>query len=330
VTGPAPAVAAIRVAVRRFIRGERATHPVLVACSGGADSLALAAAAAFELPRRGVRCGFVTVDHGLQAGSSERARKLVAWAREHGLHDPRAVAVDVSGRPGGPEAAAREARYEALGAAARELGAGTVLLGHTLDDQAETVLLALARGAGPRGLAGMPARREFHGTTLGRPLLGIRRAETRAACTAEGLTWWEDPHNADPAYARSRVRSALPLLVDLLGAGLPENLARTAALLAADNAVLDALAEEAAAAAHSAGTLAVAPLLTQPTAIRTRVLRRYAASLGATALAERHIAALDALLIDWHGQGAVALPGAVHVIRRADTLRPEPRRPGDP
>ena len=151
-----PPVAALRVAVRQALSGVRAQSSVLVACSGGADSLALAATVAFVAPRLDLRPGLVTVDHQLQPGSADRAAKLVAWAAERGFVPAEVAVVDVRGRPGGPEAAARDARYEALSAAAERHGAAAVLLGHTRDDQAETVLLALARGAGPRGLSGMP------------------------------------------------------------------------------------------------------------------------------------------------------------------------------
>ncbi|MGC5660133.1 tRNA lysidine(34) synthetase TilS [Micromonospora sp. WMMD723] len=236
-------MAAVRVAVRRALAGLPPAGPVLVACSGGADSLALAAATAFVASRLGRLAGLVTVDHGLQDGSAERAAAVAEWAGRVGFDPVEAVPVTVAGRPGGPEAAARQARYQALTAAARRHRAVAVLLGHTRDDQAETVLLALARGAGPRGLAGMPARRELAGVPLLRPMLDVTRAQTRDACAALGLTPWEDPHNTDPSYARARVRAdVLPALVAALGEGVLDNLARTARLLAADTAALDDLA----------------------------------------------------------------------------------------
>ncbi|SCF31575.1 tRNA(Ile)-lysidine synthase [Micromonospora matsumotoense] len=245
----APSVAAIRVAVRRALAGLPAEGPVLVACSGGADSLALAVATAFVASRLGRQAGLVTVDHGLQAGSAERAAAVAEWAGRAGLAPVEAVAVTVAGRPGGPEAAARQARYQALADAARRHRAAAVLLGHTRDDQAETVLLALARGAGPRGLSAMPARRDLAGVPLLRPLLDVTRAQTRDACAALGLAPWQDPHNTDPSYARARVRAdVLPALVAALGEGVLDNLARTARLLAADTAALDDLAAAALAA----------------------------------------------------------------------------------
>ncbi|HET6534194.1 MAG TPA: tRNA lysidine(34) synthetase TilS, partial [Actinoplanes sp.] len=215
-----PPVAAIRVAVRRALAGLPADSLVLVACSGGADSLALAAATAFVAPRAGIRAGLITIDHRLQEGSADRAAAVTSWARNVGLVPTLGVAVEVT-RHGGPEAAARSARYAALRAAARRHHAAAVLLGHTRDDQAETVLLALARGAGPRGLAGMPRHRDV----FIRPLLDVARADTRKACAALGLSPWDDPHNSDPAYARSRVRQdALPALIRALGPAVVDNL----------------------------------------------------------------------------------------------------------
>jgi tRNA(Ile)-lysidine synthase len=310
-----PPVAAVRMAVRRGLADIDEDALVLVACSGGADSLALASAAMFS--RR--RVGLVTVDHGLQEGSDRRARSVAAWARDSGFAPARIETVSVAGLSGGPEAAARTARYAALARAASELGATAVLLGHTRDDQAETVLLALARGAGPRGLSGMPGRRGIYR----RPLLDVARADTRKACAALGLAPWEDPHNTDPAYARSRVRaSVLPALVDALGPAVLGNLARTASLVAADNEALDDLSAAALESARSADGLSVPVLAGLSPAIRGRVLHRWARELGAPggALAYKHVLALDALVIDWHGQGPAFLPAGIGVARRSDDL----------
>ena len=202
--GPAPPVAAVRNAVRDCVSDLPAGALVLAACSGGPDSLAMAAALAFVAPRAGLRAGGITVDHGLQEGSASRAAAVAAALAGLGLEPSRSVAVTV-GSGGGPEAAAREARYDALSAAAAELGAAAVLLGHTLDDQAETVLLGLARGSGARSLAGMPPRRDV----FRRPLLGLRRPVTVAACAAAGLDPWDDPHNADRKFARLPARAAM-------------------------------------------------------------------------------------------------------------------------
>jgi tRNA(Ile)-lysidine synthase len=281
--------------------------------------MALAVAARFVTRRMGVRCGLVTVDHGLQEGSGERAARLAEWAEARGFEpvDVRGVRV---GSVGGPEAAARDARYAALEEAALEHGAAVVLLGHTRDDQAETVLLALARGSGPRGVAGMPVRRVRRGVPFVRPLLDVSRAETRAACAVDGLPVWEDPHNSDTAYARSRIRP----LVQALGGGVVENLARTARLVGADTAYLDGLAAEALEKALvEPGGLGVDELGAMPEPVRTRVLHAWALRLGApgAALSHRHVAALDALVTNWHGQGAVSLPGGISVVRGDGRLR---------
>jgi tRNA(Ile)-lysidine synthase len=315
-----PSVAAIRNAVRLALHsGAGPGGLVLVACSGGADSLALAAATAFVAPRLGVRAGLVTVDHGLQAGSAARAAAVAEWGRSAGLDPVEVATVEVTGRPGGPEAAARDARYEALSSAAERNGASAVLLGHTRDDQAETVLLALARGAGPRGLSGMPYSRGL----LLRPLLGVSRDDTRKACAALGLAAWADPHNTDPAYARSRVRAdALPALIAALGPGVVANLARTAALTAADAAFLDQVAAEALIGSRSPAGLSIRELSGLSPAIRSRVLHAWARELGApgAALSHRHVVALDALVTEWHGQGPASLPGGIVVGRRSGDL----------
>jgi len=317
--GPAPAVAEVRGAVRGCLDDLGPGDLVLAACSGGADSLALASALAFTAPRRGLRAGGVTVDHGLQPGSALRAAGVASLLARLGLAPVECATVEVRGR-GGPEGAARTARYAALGEVARRSGAVAVLLGHTLDDQAETVLLGLARGSGARSLAGMAARNGCYR----RPLLGVGRATTRAACRALGLEPWDDPHNADPAYARVRVRhQALPALEAALGPGVAQALARTASLLRADAEALDALAHEEAERVRDGGdSLPADSLAALPDAIRTRVLRDAAVAAGcpAGALASSHVGHLDALVTRWRGQGGVDLPGGIRALRRCGKL----------
>lgn len=312
----------MRMLVRRCLADLGPGELVLAACSGGADSLALAAALAHEAPRRGLRAGGVTVDHGLQAGSAQRARAVTAVLTGLGLDPVRAIRVQVGGGPGagGPEAAARAARYQALDEAAGEAGAAAVLLAHTRDDQAETVLLGLARGAGSRSLAGMPARRGRYR----RPLLPASRATVRAACLAAGLRPWDDPQNADPGYARARVRhQALPALEAALGPGVAAALARTADQLRADAEVLDGLAAaEAQQLAEPDGAWPVSQLAELPAAIRARVLRAAAIGAGcpAGALAARHVSALEELVTGWRGQRWADLPGGVRAQRRYGKL----------
>jgi tRNA(Ile)-lysidine synthase len=315
--GPIAAVAEVRRAVRRVLADLEPGELVLVACSGGADSLALAAATAFEAPRAGLRAGAVTVDHGLQPGSAQRAREVQKALTGLGL-DPVEVLTAAIGGAGGPEAAARTARYAALDRAAARHSAVAVLLGHTLDDQAETVLLRLARGSGARSLAGMAAVNGIYR----RPLLGLHRGTVRAA--AEDLPVWDDPHNTDPAYTRSRVRAdALPALEAALGPGVAAALARTAGLLRADADALDAWAVRAAADVTGAdGSLDVAALADLPVAVRTRVIRRALLGAGsaATDLTAEHVRAVDGLVTEWHGQGPLHLPGGVRATRRYGRL----------
>ena len=316
--GPGPAVAEVRTAVRTCLSDLETGELVLAACSGGADSLALAAALAFVAPRAGLRGGAVTVDHGLQPGSAERAADLAALMSKLGLDPVRSIAVTPA-RKDGPEAAARAARYKALDAAAREHQAAAVLLGHTLDDQAETVLLGLARGSGSRSLAGMPARRGLYR----RPLLGLRRATTAAACAELGLDPWQDPHNHDFRFTRARVRHQLiPALEEALGPGVAEALARTASQLRADAECLDDLAFAESGqlrgnCSDPAG-LDASSLKALPAAIRTRVLRDAAIMAGCPhgALTAGHVERIEELVTGWRGQRWVDLPGGVRARRR--------------
>ncbi|MGY2083027.1 tRNA lysidine(34) synthetase TilS [Blastococcus sp. SYSU DS0539] len=318
--GPPRAVAELRLAVRAGLRGS--DRPVLAACSGGADSVALAAALAFEARAAGVRVGGVTVDHGLQAGSAQQAGRTAAVLRELGL-DPVLVRTVRVGDDGGPEAAARTARYAALAGAATEHGA-RIALGHTLDDQAETVLLGLGRGSGPRSVAGMVPERTDGGVSWWRPLLGVRRATTRQACADQGLPVWDDPWNADPAYTRVRLRAeVLPLLEEVLGGGVAPALARTAELLREDLDALDdlAAAELARLAAESGdGGLPAGPLEPLPAAVRRRVLRSWLHAAGVPDLQAVHLRAVESLVTRWRGQGIVDLPGGAGVVRASGTL----------
>jgi len=319
-----PALAGQRRAVRDALADLPPGAIVLVGCSGGPDSLALAAATAFTAPRVGVRAGAVIVDHRLQDGSDDVASRAADQCRGLGLDPVEVIAVDASTGDGGPEAAARDARHAALGSAAARHGAVAVLLGHTLDDQAESVLLGLARGSGARSLAGMPARRDL----VRRPFLGVRRSETVRACALLGLEPWHDPTNALSAAGTSPLRSQvrhrlMPVLDEVLGPGVPEALARTADLLREDAAVLDGQAAELLTAARTPdGDLDVAVLAAAPSALRRRALRGalVAAGVPAGALSMAHVAAADALVTDWHGQAGVSLPGDRRMVRRYGRL----------
>ena len=355
------AVRQTRLAVRRAL--QRVTNPgtAIVALSGGADSLALAAAAAVEGPRLGWRVGAVIVDHGLQSASADVAARAATQATTLGLRPVHTVRVAVEDRAGaGPEAAARSARYEALqrvaAASASETESVVVLTGHTRDDQAEQVLLGLARGSGLRTIAGIPPLRALGGTAgalgdaadgpggahgraewregpvLLRPFLEpdpeVFRHTTRQACTDEGLTVWDDPHNRDHRYARVRVRErVLPVLRAELGDAVTAALARSADLARADAEALDALtAAELAAALVAApggedkvGAL-IARLRVLPAALRTRVIRGLVARSTPATLSRDHTDAIDALITDWRGQGPVFVPGA-RVERVQDRLQ---------
>ncbi len=314
-----PDVAAVRHAVRTALSDLPGSAPVLVACSGGADSLALLSATVFERRRPAGAVLGVTVDHGVQEGSAEQAERVVGQMRRLGVGEPVRVRVDAEPAGQGPEAAAREARYAALAEAADRAGAEVILLGHTRDDQAETVLLGLARGAGARSLAGM---RPVFGRYR-RPLLGIGRAQTEAACRAEGLEPWQDPHNRDPRFARARVRHrVLPVLEAELGPGVAESLARTARLLRDDADALDGWADRTLRAAAEPDGLRAAALADLPAAVRHRTLRLAALAAGAPAaeLFWVHVAALADLLVGPGGR-QVQLPGHVTAYRDGSSLR---------
>jgi len=312
---------------KNMTRGERASAPsgagplkVLVGLSGGPDSLALAATTAFYARSGMFQAGAVVVDHQLQDGSADVAGRAARQARELGLDPVRVMTVVVPRTGDGPEASARIVRHAALEEAAREVGAHAVLLGHTLDDQAEQVLLALARGSGTRALAGIPRRRDFPGGSYLRPFLDLRRADTEEVCRAEGLDPWEDPSNADPAFARSRVRTVLmPFLEDQLGPGVAASLHRSAHILAADAAYLDAEAERhftllARTDRDGAVHLPEQGLRDLPEALRVRVVALAVAALGGSPSYERLQAAV-ALLKRQGSAGPVQLPGKVSVHR---------------
>jgi tRNA(Ile)-lysidine synthase len=322
----------------RVDESRSASALVLVALSGGADSLALAAATAFEAPRANLRAGAIIVDHGLQAASADVAKRAAEQARQLGL-DPVIVTRVQVGTEGGPEAAAREARYHAYAEATEETGASAVLLGHTLDDQAETVLLGLARGSGAGSLQGMaatvpfelmprsieaPESRSQGPRLLLRPLLGIRRSDTEAFCADAGLEPWHDPHNLDPAFTRVRVRTRiLPVLEKELGPGIAVALARTAEQLREDESALDHFAEELiedlAEHAEAGIALAVRGLEANPPALRQRIIRLAVSAEFGVAISRAQTLEVARLVTDWRGQGGVHLPG-VRVERHGHLL----------
>jgi tRNA(Ile)-lysidine synthase len=309
-------VPVVRSAVRALLttaraEGHLAGGDCAVAVSGGPDSLAMAAAAAYVADSFGLRMHGLVVDHGLQPGSAQIAQRAADTLLELGLTTAKVLPVTVDG-PGGMEAAARKARYAALRAALPAPDA-LVLLGHTRDDQAETVLLGLGRGSGPRSIAGMRPL----DPPWARPLLGVSRLTTVAACARLGLTPWTDPHNADPRFTRVRLRTeVLPLLEDVLSGGVADALARTAAQVREDNDALDALARAALRTAQADHALDVAALFEAPAAVRRRALRCWLLAEGVRELTDPQLRAADELVGRWRGQGGVWLAGGL-VVRRA-------------
>ena len=298
------AVATLTAAVAAFV-SEHAAHDErwCVALSGGADSLALTAVAAAAKPTVAL-----IVDHRLQSGSGRVAATAREQALALGCVDAQVLCVDV-GTEGGPEAAARSARYQALRDAR---GEAPVLLAHTLDDQAETVLLGLGRGSGARSIAGM----RVCDPPWYRPLLAVRRAVTHAACEELRLTPWQDPHNVDRRFTRTRLRTeVLPLLEDVLGGGVAEALARTATALREDTQALDDLAADALAEIGTGGGLDTARLATLPDTVRRRVIRGWLFAGGASGLTDKQIRGVDALVMAWRGQGGVAVGSSLRSQR---------------
>jgi tRNA(Ile)-lysidine synthase len=308
----ADATVAIRSAVRPYLEKLEAGDTFLVAVSGGADSLALAAALIVEAKPLALNPIAITIDHQLQENSEAQATQVEQQLKEIGYGQVviKKVVVDTHA---GIEAGARSARYQAISEIMEETKAVKKFLGHTHDDQAETVLLGLARGSGARSLAGMAIEnREFI-----RPLLTITRAETEAACRDFGLEFWSDPHNFNNDFTRVRVRrEVIPYLESNLDPGISRALVRSAALLRDDADALDQWAE------RESGDLDCERLAALPRAIRTRVIRKaaFAAGVAPGELTFEQVSAVDALISAWKGQGAVSLPGGVKVERISGRL----------
>ncbi len=290
-----------------------AGRAVVIGCSGGPDSLALTAAVAWCLTRA-VRTGTAApgvrvaiIDHQQQPGSAAVAAGAAAQVRSLGL-EPAVIPVQVEPTGDGPEAAARAARQQVW----ELLDPAEIWLGHTRDDQAEQVLLGLARGSGTRSLSGIWPRR---GRYL-RPLLDLTRQQTLAGCAEFDLEPWQDPHNQDPTYLRSAVRTQLlPVLEQVLGAGVPAALARTADLCREDAQALDGWAATVLEAQPPGPQLAVDALTGLPVAVGTRVLRAWTQAQAGCSPSASQTRALWQLVAQWRGQGPVDLPGCrVHRV----------------
>ena len=333
---------------------------VLVACSGGRDSMALAAVSHIVCTSMGVRCGAVIVDHGLQAGSERVAGEAADRCRALGLGPVILRNATVQARGEGLEAAARQARYDELCAAAHESGAIAVLLAHTMDDQAETVLIGLLRSRGVDALAGMPQVFTRSGATFARPLLTLTRAETTGICEDLGVEYWDDPTNGDAVDGelpndyplRSRVRhDLLPAIERFAGFNVTRHFAESARLARMDKEYLDQRSDEvmgeavaavdwpASSAAvstdapracvagdtndssHGIGLMiSVKRIAREPEAIRLRVIAHALSQAGVNASAAQ-IAAIDRLVVDWHGQGGVSLPRGYSANRKKHVIR---------
>jgi tRNA(Ile)-lysidine synthase len=290
---------------------------VLVAISGGADSLALAHALSMEAPPLAIRVVGITIDHQLQGASGVQAKKVIEQLNAIGISENEIYKVKFEISQG-LEASARKARFEALDKCAEKYGATAIYLGHTRDDQAESVLLGLGRGSGTRSLSAMA---EINGKYI-RPLLGITREQTEKACEEMNLDPWQDPHNSDKQFARVRVRNlVLPNLEENIGPGISEALARSAQLLRDDADALDAWAEKEI-ATMDLSDLGCEALVALPKAIRTRILRRaiYDAGAPSGSINAEHVSAVEALVTSWSGQGPAHLPGGVKVSRLSGRL----------
>lgn len=288
---------------------------VLVGLSGGADSLSLLKCAVIVGKAQSINIGAIIIDHQIQAESAKTSQVAAQAATDLGADPVLIFNVDVATGPGsgGMEAAARDARRQAFARVAVEHHAKAILLGHTLEDQAETVLLGLARGSGARSLSGMRAAEGIYR----RPFLNIDRATVRSE--VKDIVAFEDPHNSDTKFARVRVRnSVLPSLESELGPGVTQALVRSADLLRDDADALDALARfEITRVGDDVNLIGALPR-----AIRTRVIRQLAITNGCTIndLTRDHVLAIDGLVTNWHGQGPLNLPGTVKVERRHDRL----------
>jgi tRNA(Ile)-lysidine synthase len=310
-------IVAVRNAVKAHLEKMEAGDVVLVAVSGGADSLALAYATLKESTPLAIRVIAVTIDHQLQEQSGAQALKVEKQLREMGYHDVIIEKVVVA-TESGIEAGARDARYKALTEIVKKEGATKIFLGHTRDDQAETVLLGLARGSGTRSLSGMAIE---NGIYI-RPLLTLTREETVSACREAGIEFWNDPHNSNTEFFRVKVRrNVLPILEENIGPGISAALARSAALLRDDADALDAIAESEI-SSLDLRNLDCQALEQLPRAIRTRILRRaiYAAGAPSGSITADHVASAEALVTSWKGQGQVSLPGGVKVERISGRL----------
>lgn len=319
---------------RETIRRHRLIEPgerILAAVSGGADSVALLHVLAALRGEMRFDLAVGHLDHGLRPGSAEDARFVAGLAGGLGLPF-RSERADLAAR-GDAEDLARRARYDFLERTAAALGAGKVATGHHADDQAETILLRLLRGAGAGGLAGMPLRRPLGSVEIVRPLLDATREEIRGFLAFRRLPFREDPTNAAEGFLRNRVRLRLiPFLVEHFAPRVRDRLLALAEVLRDEDAFVEAAARaaytEVAREDPEGIEVDLAALAAAPPALRRRILRRalLAASKGGAAVEMDHVAAVLDLAGAERSGGRLDLAGGVRAERTAGRLRIGPAR----
>ena len=320
-----PAQGLIRLAVRTSLTSNtKPGQKLLIAVSGGADSLALAAACEFEAKKLGLKIAAAVIDHSLQNNSDKVAAQTAKTLATLGFEEVVVMKIAV-GKAGGPEAAARTARYTALETIRQKTKSHFVVLGHTSSDQAETVLLGLVRGSGSKSLSGMS---EKTGLLL-RPLLGIERATTEAFCKDSGIKYWSDPQNKDEKFLRVMIRKhVLPFLEKQLGGSVAASLVRTSDQLREDNTYLESQADKSfkkyAKVSGSGISFDAKAIEKLPAAILNRVIKKALDGFGSES-SRTHVLAVSDLVLSWHGQKPLALPG-VRVVRKGNTISFEPNR----
>ena len=320
-----PAQGQLRLAVRQTLDAHtKPGQKLLVAVSGGADSLALAAATEFEAKKLGLKIAAAVIDHSLQKNSDKVAAQTAKTLAALGFEEVVVKKIAV-GKAGGPEAAARTARYTALETLRQKTKSHFIVLGHTSSDQAETVLLGLVRGSGSKSLSGMSEKTGF----LLRPLLGIERATTEAFCKDSGIKYWSDPQNKDEKFLRVIIRRhVLPFLEKQLGGSVAASLVRTSDQLREDNAYLESQADKSFkryAKVSASGISFDAQLIDKlPSAILHRVIKKALDGFGSES-SRTHVLAVSDLVLSWHGQKPLALPG-VRVVRKGNTISFESNR----
>jgi tRNA(Ile)-lysidine synthase len=320
-----PAQGLIRLAVRNCLTSNtKPGQKLLIAVSGGADSLALAAACEFEAKKLGLKIAAAVIDHSLQKGSDKVAAQTAKTLAALGFEEVVVKKITV-GKAGGPEAAARTARYTALETLRQKTKSHFIVLGHTSSDQAETVLLGLVRGSGSKSLSGMSEKTGF----LLRPLLGVERATTEAFCKDSGIKYWSDPQNQDKKFLRVMIRKlVLPFLEKQLGGSVAASLVRTSDQLREDNTYLESQSDKSfkkyAKVSGSGISFDAKALEKLPAAILNRVIKKSLDSFGSES-SRTNVLAVSDLVLSWHGQKPLALPG-VRVVRKGNTISFEPNR----